>query len=87
LLSALLYGIFKVVIMTLIELIDRANRGIIGIDDDLNVFGGFDKSLEQAGLEKPDWMDDDDFDELQKDEKIALADRMIALWQRYRDAI
>ena len=67
---------------------DESNGGIIGIDEDLNVFGGYDERFEPAGAteERPDWIDTEDWDSMPKEEKLALADRMITLWQRYKDA-
>jgi hypothetical protein len=70
------------------DVIDRACCGIIGIDEDLAVSGGYDQTFETAGAmdERPEWIDEDDWDFMPKEEKIALADRMIGLWQRYKDA-
>jgi hypothetical protein len=64
------------------DLIARANAGLISIDADLNVGTGYDQMAPQAGLTLPeDW---EDFELLSADERLALADRMIGLWQQYR---
>ncbi len=64
------------------DLIARANNGLISIDADLNVGIGYDQMAPDAGVVPPeDWQD---FELLPDDERIALADRMIGLWQQYR---
>lgn len=70
---------------TIDDLIARANNGLISIDADLNVGTGYDQMTPEAGvLEPEDWQE---FTMLPVDERLRLADRMIALWQRYRDTV
>lgn len=73
--------------MTEQELINKAGRGVIGINETLEVFGGFDDQFLTAGATatKPSWVDAEDWDALSKEEKHKLADRMVALWQRYKE--
>jgi hypothetical protein len=58
-----------------------ASRGIIGIDPELNISGGYDDtSISRV------WVDSlDDTRELSKEERKELATHMINLWQQYAD--
>jgi hypothetical protein len=56
-----------------------ANRGIIGLASDLRVTEGYDGGF-------PAWPDGWRDDCLTKEERQELADYMIALWQKFRDA-
>lgn len=67
------------------DIIDQAYSGIVGIDDDLKVYGGYDEAFEEAWGEKPDYTDSNDWQSMPKEEKIILADRMIGLWQKYKE--
>ena len=70
---------------TLDDLIAQANNGLISIDAGLNVGTGYDQMAPEAGAVEPEeWQD---FTLLSADERLRLADRMIALWQRYRDTV
>lgn len=59
-----------------------ANCGIIGIDSDLEITGGYDHAFHRP---REDWMDDEDFEGLDKVEQIELADYMISLWSKFKD--
>ena len=70
---------------TLEQVIDRANGGIVGIDSDLNVFGGYDQQFEAAGVAAPEeWQD---YELMPAEERVRLANRMIALWTKYREVV
>ena len=61
---------------------------IIGIDvDTLEIFSGYDNVEREftASNKQPeeDWLQ---FEHVTKEEKIALADKMIAIWARYKEA-
>jgi hypothetical protein len=68
------------------ELLKRANLGIVGINAELQVFGGYDQQMDAAGAEPPTWLDPDEYVRMPASERIALADHMIDLWRRYREA-
>lgn len=53
-----------------------ANAGIIGINTDYRLAGGYDNYLEFDDME--------DGDELTTVEKLEMADYMIELWQSYK---
>ncbi len=65
----------------------RANGGIVGIDKDCRVFGGYDNYL--YPLYDYDAFSDMDEEELAEqwtgDDRRELAEYMIARWQRFRD--
>jgi hypothetical protein len=71
------------------ELIFRANGGIVGIDADLEVSGGYDNTVNEAnpGATCPDWQEPEDYNAMPKAEKLALADVMLDRWTRYREAV
>jgi hypothetical protein len=57
-----------------------ANRGIIGLSDDLRPSYGYDGGIEAWGrtyMDEPPWS---------KAERQELADYMIALWTQFREA-
>ena len=61
-----------------------ANGGIIGIDSDLEVTGGYDSGFCRP---KEDWMEEGDFEDvLDKQEHIELADHMIGLWEKFKES-
>jgi len=59
-----------------------AYAGVIGIDEDLAVFGGYDNRLDGVGV---DYKGADQ--PMSDEEKRRLADYMIGLWVRYRDEV
>lgn len=72
--------------MTADELVNDANQGIVGIDARLQVYGGYDQSYVGAAAVVPDWVMPDDYTRMSASHRIALADRMTALWNQYRRA-
>ncbi len=58
-----------------------ANRGIIGLSPDLTVSEGYDGGFQTEPYE---W-DEPDESDLAKEDRIELADYMIAQWQRFKD--
>lgn len=58
-----------------------ANGGIIGIDSNLEVTGGYDHDFHTP---RQEWMDDEDFDGLTKQEQFELADHMIKIWGQFK---
>jgi hypothetical protein len=58
-----------------------ANRGIIGLSPDLTVSEGYDGGFQ---IEPCEW-DEPDEDDLTKEDRIELADYMIAQWQKFKD--
>ncbi len=71
------------------DLFEQANQGIVGINEQLEVFGGYDEAFEQAqpNVQRPEYLSAEEWDGMPKEEKVALADRMIQLWSRYREAV
>ncbi len=59
-----------------------ANRGIIGVDPNGDVFGGYDDEVWAAGIQK-EWDEDDP--PFTREERIELADYMIGLWTAYKE--
>jgi hypothetical protein len=59
-----------------------AYGGIVGIDEDLNVYGGFDQQIDT--LQKLDPEYGPDISTLSRQERYELANRMICLWTEYR---
>lgn len=57
-----------------------ANCGIIGINDELNIFEGYDGSIDWP---TSDWKTT----KLTADDMRELADYMIVLWQRFKDSL
>ena len=58
-----------------------ANQGIIGLSPRLTVSEGYDGGFR---TEIDEW-DDPDENDLTKEDRIELADYMIAQWQKFRD--
>lgn len=60
------------------------SNDIYGINDELEVFSGYDEALTKfnAKNSQQDWQD---IEFASKEEKTALADRMIALWTAYKN--
>ena len=58
---------------------------IVGINSNLEVFTGYDNCEREANARnvKPEWCDEFEF--ISREEKITIADKMIALWQKYKD--
>jgi len=67
------------------------NQGIIGINEELGVYEGYDGCLECAFLQSPcddeDWVASWKRSELTFNEKRILADEMILRWLKYRTQI
>jgi hypothetical protein len=59
-----------------------ANLGIIGLSPRMEVSEGYDGGFHRA---REDWMDDDDYDGLTREEQIELADYMISAWSKFRE--
>ena len=56
-----------------------ANGGVIGIDDQGNIYEGYDGELNTV------WHNDlDDYAPLPKESKIALAEEMIERWTKFK---
>lgn len=70
---------------TLAALISDANHGLISMDANLNIGIGYDQISHEAGIVPPNELDD--YELMPPAERLALADRMIKLWQRYADAV
>lgn len=76
--------------MTADELIRRANGGIVGIDEGMLVYSGYDSAVDHADATargRPEWIHPDDHNEdneIALEEKHKLADAMIARWARYK---
>ncbi len=69
------------------ELLRQANRGIIGIDAEGRVFGGYDNPLDAADMTVPERVEwDDTYERLPAVERARLAVCMIDLWQHYLNA-
>lgn len=58
-----------------------ANNGIVGLDADMCVFGGYDESV-YCGVETESWRDE--ADRLTDAELDELADFMIERWTKFR---
>lgn len=58
----------------------EANKGLIGINSDLEVSGGYDSMIQ---LDPYDWLPDDRGG-LTIDERIELADYVINLWNQFK---
>lgn len=67
------------------DVMGEANCGIVGIDEALDVFGGYDEQLVAAATNRQDWWAEGEGTELPPAERIALADEMIRRWTAYRD--
>jgi hypothetical protein len=66
------------------RVLSEANSGIVGINEDLDVFGGYDEQFTFDGLLAPSWSgDDDDYVPPTVEDKRALAEHMIALWKKF----
>lgn len=57
----------------------NANCGIVGIDAELDVFGGYDQGIDGAGL-----YDDHRLGRWPADDRVALADMMIERWAAFK---
>lgn len=62
-----------------------ANGGIIGIDDRLEIYGGYDSGFYVDDDDEHSWRDDEDM--LIKSELIELADHMIGLWSEFKTKV
>lgn len=58
-----------------------ANCLIVGIDPELNVSGGYD----QGGLDRLYNYDAHEYEKIGKEDRVELANHMIALWTKYKD--
>ena len=71
----------------------NAHQGVIGINDSLEVFDGYDGRLDAASHTEPQWVVDNEDREawlgtsLTQAEKLNLADEMIRRWTKYRDLV
>ncbi len=68
------------------DIFDEATCGIIGINENLEVFGRYDEPFPEATAiyKRPDMFEDTDPDyELEKTEKLTLANTMIGRWKAY----
>jgi hypothetical protein len=77
----------KIVMTRIDEIVTLASRGVIGINEDLEISAGYDNEIPEAYVTPPDWLDEDskEFYELSRSEKLQLADRMIDIWISYRN--
>lgn len=67
------------------ELVARSYEGMVAINRELRVGRGMDSPVDAASLVRPWWDDGSLIDMWSDADKIALAERMIALWSEYRD--
>ena len=58
-----------------------ANSGVIGINEDGEVFSGYDERV--LGIDRPEWAGDDEAP-FSAAERAELADLMIARWQAFK---
>ncbi len=58
-----------------------ANCLIVGIDPELNVSGGYD----QGNIDSLYNNDTHEYEKISKEDRVELAEYMIALWIKYRD--
>ena len=63
-----------------------ANLGIIGIDDELGVYGGYDQGIDFSPLYEWEEGDPESLKPWTVAEKIELANMMIERWTKFRDA-
>jgi hypothetical protein len=70
------------------------NRNIVGIDNELGVYEGYDANIYDAYLRNPydEYFDNSSFSEweqqsLTSNEKLLLANEMIRRWTEYRNRI
>lgn len=68
------------------ELLEDAYLGIVGLSEDLEVYGGYDEFYGEAAAlnDKTALMLDDDLKYMSANEKRKLADVMIARWTKYK---
>ncbi len=63
-----------------------ANGGIIGLDEQMRLFEGYDGAINYPA---PDWLSETEVDEISRyltsSEAVELADIMIARWQAFRE--
>jgi len=73
--------------MTADELMRESNCGIVGMDAELEVYGGYDEAWPAA---RPGVLDQEVYPgahDMVPSEKLKLADAMIGRWMRYRAAV
>lgn len=64
----------------------HAHQGIIGIDDELAIYGGYDEDvLDSRGSFGSDWDDEGEvLDLISSDEAEEIADHMVQLWTDFK---
>lgn len=62
-----------------------ANGGIIGINDRLEIYGGYDSSFYIDSADDKSWRDEEDI--LSPSELIELADHMIGMWSAFKTKV
>jgi hypothetical protein len=70
---------------TAIEITADANYGFVGLNDMLQVSGGYDQQYDEAAALIPEhvrW--DEDYRRMPAAERVLLADTMIGRWMKYR---
>jgi hypothetical protein len=65
----------------------KAYAGVLGINDKLEVFGGFDTPIEKLYANIPEGRDPDEWEQCRSKEKIEVADIMISRWQKYKEEV
>lgn len=61
------------------------NKYYISISPDMTIASGYDEEHPEAVMTPKQWEDYEDYTELMSgEERIALADEMIARWQKYK---
>lgn len=65
----------------------EAYRDTIGIDHKGRIRGGFDSPLDGALAQCPGYIDPAEWDSWTREEKLELADLMLARWAAYRAAV
>ena len=68
------------------EIIEEAYQGVIGINEDLEIFGGYDGTIKtEIDVNKSGWLDDEA--DISNEELIKLADHMIQLWAKLKSEV
>ena len=70
------------------RIIELSHCGIVGISEELEIFGGYDEQHSEADAIPDAWIIDYKGDkELPPSEKIKLAEFMIGRWTRYKKTV
>lgn len=61
--------------------------GVVGIDEEVRIYGGFDQIIEGAHATLPDSREPDEWESWTREEKIEFASIMCDRWARYAKAV